>query len=369
MEKRKQEEPEKNESVVRLEELGIEQPIEYAFSVQEEKDGNGEKIDAEVFWLKFPAVKEYPESLPVEGKMYFPKKIQNGEAVIFVPGYPSGKAGRWERNYVNSLVNEGYIVADLRHNSTPLASQSPVEVFNCEQRIQESRGETHLGQKEGGFVLSDLIGEPLSVIKAVEPLVSRIKLVGHSFGAASLWYSVGQLAKRDPAVADKITHMISLAGYLSEGKVSEAGIWQGMKTDLDRLVQMELEDEQESGVLGSDDLGRIKESILKIAEASKDLKLPEAATQILVYSPDDPFISSPVIKVAREDGREVVSEYNYPGVNKKTLVVEDRTQDRKFHSLPGLLPKTLSRFLNMKGGKTPHFVVVKAKLPKEERKV
>jgi len=367
MEKRHQENSEQNEHILRLKELGIEQPIEYAFSVPEEKDAKGENIDAEIFWLKFPAADGYQESLPVEGKIYFPRKEQRGEAVVFVPGYPSGKAGRWEKNYAASLVNEGYIVADLRHNSVPIEGPNEKEIFNCDQRVQDSRGATHLGEKEGGFVWSDLVGEPLSVIKTIAPLVSGIKLIGHSFGASSLWYSAGQLEKKDPAIANKISHMISLAGYLSEGKTSEAGLWQGIKMDLDSLVRFEVEDEKENNVAGSGNPERIREAVLKMAEAFKDLVLPEAATQILVYSPDDPVISSPVIKIEKEGGKEVVSEYNYPGASKKTLVVEDRTQERKFHSLPGLLPGTLLRFLDMKGGKTPHFVVVKEKLPKGER--
>ncbi|OGY43120.1 MAG: hypothetical protein A3J62_03400 [Candidatus Buchananbacteria bacterium RIFCSPHIGHO2_02_FULL_38_8] len=356
-------------AVSHLKELGV--STEYAFDIPREVDKDGEPIEAEIFWVRFPSPEDDPEIPSVEGKIYLPKKSSRSELVLFDPGFPGGKAGRFEQNYAKSLIDQGYTFVTLRHNATGIENQpAPTEVFNCEERLAQTsqQGQKYLGPiKEAGYTWPDIVKEPVAALKSIKNLAPKIKLVGHSFGATSFFYSIDRLNRTDPEVVKKISHLVSLAGYIGEEKETEAGIWHGTKQTLDQLVDEEIAAIKEDGVHLNPNPEEIKRGIREVARDLGQIEIPKHIAQVLVYSPEDPVIASPVIKVSNEGGREVVGRYDYPGHTKRTLVIEDQTQEKKFHNLPGLLPQTLNRLLDIHPGRSPHFVTVKEKQPKVKK--
>ena len=314
-----------------------------------------------------------PDEQAVEGKLYLPDAAAKNESVvIFAPGYSGGKAGRFERTYAGQITKEGYAFVSLRHNSSALVDQpEPAAVINSEARLVDanSDNQSHLGiQKPGGYRHRDLVYEPAVALRALAPNFNRIFALGHSFGSSSWLLSLDKLRREGFPGLDKVKQFLSLAGYLGRDEVTESGRLHGMKLSLDDFAAAELDSVREDKVDFVQNPGAVKESIRDLAAAMGKVKMPEDITQVLVNSPKDDIISSPVIKIISESGSEYVSQYDYPGHTKRALIIEDRTQELKFHSLPGLLPKTLTRLLAIEHpGKIPHFVAVEQKIPKEER--
>lgn len=359
------------ECLSELREHGVNLDSEYSFSIGRERDELNEEIPADAYWLRFPS--SLPDEQPVEGKLYLPDTVAKNESVvIFVPGYSGGKAGRFERTYASQITKEGYAFVSLRHNSSALIDQpEPEAVINSEARLADanSDSQTHLGvKKTGGYRHRDLVYEPAVALRALAPNFKSIYALGHSFGSSSWLLSLDKLRREQFPDLDKVKQFLSLAGYLGRAELTESGKLHGMKLSLDDLASAELASVKEDNVDFVRDVEIVKESIRDLAAAMGKSEIPEHITQVLVNSPKDSTIASPVIKIMNEAGREYVSQYDYPGHTKRTLVIEDRTQERKFHSLPGLLPKTMTRLLAIEHpGKIPHFVAVEQKIPKEER--
>lgn len=360
----------------RLRELGVAGPLEYAFDIPEEKDAQGDVIPAEIFWVRFPSPADDPDIPSVEGKIYVPRGANlRDEVVLFVPGFPGGKAGRFERNYAKSIVDRGSTFVTLRHNATGIETQpAEVDVFNCAERLADGRreGQEHLGPPiKGGYTMKEIVREPVAALRAIAPMASKIKLAGNSAGVTSLFWSVDRLRRTHPEITDKITHLVSLAGYIGEDREDAQGLVHGFKMKMDDLARLEIAAAKEDGVALTEDPARFAQSLRELARELGQVQIPEHITQVMVISPEDPIIASPVIKVSKqvEGGRtiEVVERYDYPGHTARTLVVEDHTQDKKHHTLPGLLPKTFERLLDLKHpGRIPHFVAVKEKQPKSK---
>lgn len=366
------------ETIRRLSELGLDINTDYAFTIPEEKDEKNQVIKAESFWLRLPAPENQTGLLPVEGKIWFPCGGNNrDELIVFTPGYPSGKAGQWEQRLAKQLVEkDGYTLFVLRHNSASLNPDNPDAplIYNCQKRIEDARekGQEYLGPKrENGFNWIDLAREPLVVLKALGNLTKKIKVVGHSFGASSSHISLGDLAITNPEIVRKVTHFIGLSGYFGEPKETEEGLLHGTKFSLDGLAELELLDEKENGVNGIKDGEEMRQTIKQFASMIENSDIPEHITRVIIASPEDKFITSPVLRLFNKDGKELIQQrvYDLAGYEDKApvLVIQDRTHEIKHHSLPNLRPETLSRVLEVPHPKTSHFVIVREKLPKSER--
>ena len=370
MESGRDRESDTRECLAELHERGLGLESDYAFKIGRELDETGKEIPADVYWLRFPAAGV--SELPVEGKLYLPSAEKaRGEVVIFSPGYSGGKVGRFERTYAQALTEQGYAFAGLRHNSTSLIDQpEPVSVVNCETRLVDATEtqQKYLGPtKPNGYNHLDLAYEPATALKSLAPWFKNVLALGHSFGSSAWLLSLDKLRRENDPSLDKVRQFLSLAGYLGRDEETSIGQFHGVKMPLDALVESELSAAIEDNVAFVKETEQVKQSLRDLASNMEQAEIPEHITQVLVSSPEDPIIASPVIKIRNEAGREVVSQYDYPGHTKRTLVVEDRTQERKFHTLPGLLPQTLVRLLAIEHpGKVPHFVAVTKKQPKAE---
>lgn len=346
-----------------------------AFKIEGEVDENGEQIDADIYWVRFPRP-DVTDGLSVEGKIYAPKS-SNGNLIIFAPGSPGGDSGSFERKHANALVKAGNTFITLRHNGQGIGAEKSQIVFNAPQRIEqmEASGESYLGQntesdKVHGYTWLDQAGEPIAPIIACQDKFDRIRLIGHSFGATSMFYSLGELTKTNPEIIEKVDKVISLAGYLGKDEITQDNFWHGLKVDFDTLVDAELADAIEDKVNLVTDRNEFANSLKLFAKQMEKLNLPEEIGQILVTSPYDAVIAMPVIKYSREeDGKEFVQAYDYPGHVKKSLIIEDSTQpEKKTHKMLGIKPETLLRLLEMQlSSHSSHFVKVKEKTTKEER--
>lgn len=339
-----------------------------------EVDENNNEIKAKIFWVRFPSPEKLRANPPVEGKVYLPEQ-PNGRLIVFAPGSPGGDAGSFERKHAKTLVEAGNTLITIRHNGQGVGVEKTPVIFNSPERVamMEGADQTYLGQdvcdKPDGYSWLDITSEPITPILDAEQNFERISLIGHSLGATSIYRSVGMLAETHPEVAAKIEKIISLAGYLGKPEETEQGFWHGTKWPLEKLVDAEMADAVEDHVHIPTDRDKFKQSLIETAKELAKLQIPEHIAQILVTSPYDAAIAMPVIKYTREaDGKEFAQAYDYPGHQRKSLVIEDYTPpEKKTHKQTMLMhPPTLLRLLNMRLGRSPHFVQVRSKEPKEK---
>jgi len=347
------------------ERIGIRAPVEYARELDDETE-DGEEIRAEIFWLRFPANSEYGTD-STEVKLYMPEN-PNGEAIIFTPGYPGAESGRFEHSYAKKLIDEGYALSVVRHNSVSLDLDGELaqNIINSPQRQQDAKEDDqhHIGPtKENGYTWDDINKGTIPVILAFAPRFTEIHMIGHSFGAASTMISLSEIYKKEPEILEKVGNFISLAGFL--GRDEEVGhdkTRHGLKMSIDPLIEDGKRKSLDRGVdiAPTEDY---KEGIISTTKLLEDSSIPDSIGQVLVLSPDDPNIASPVVKT----NEGVINHYDYPGHTKKTLYIEDETHDDNFHMLPNLRAETLLRLIRMKvSSKGPHYVKVQSKEPKQE---
>ncbi len=351
------------EYINRLREKGIN--VDFALNVSNETDDNGDLIkNAEIYWVRFPQVNNdiFKNISSVEGKIYLPKE-SNNKLILFDPGYPGGNAGRFEKKYAKSLVDQGYTLVCLRHNGSSLLNdENNKNILNCQERIDfaQNNQERFIGSnnKEGAYGMVDLVYEPAVAIKNIQEKFDDIILVGHSFGATSNYNSVDLLSKRFPEITDKISNIISIAGYFGDNK-EEGAIWSGIKMDVDKLVNFEIEKAKKLKLNAITDNNEYKEEMKKIAEMNSKIKIPELIGQIVIVSPDDPVIELPNIKINRRLNKEEVSPINiYPQTTAKTLIIKDKTGQgqTKQHSMLWISPETILRAIEMKvSSRGPHY--------------
>ena len=340
--------------------------IEYGFPITEERDAQGNVIDAEIVWVRFSDSEGQEKgTLPVEAKIYFPRQAgdESGKSkiiVLFVPGYPGGASGRFESTYAPEVVGRGNIFCVARRNSKPFNEDESemAKVFNSPRRIADARadGQKYMGPDiPEGYTLQELLNEPVPALQALGKQVDEIKLVGNSFGTTCLYNTVDHLRQNNPKIAEKITHLISLAGYLVGDE--EDSFWHSAKMDLNHLEAEEVAIMQKDGVHFN--LPKYRESLLQLAKQMKDIKIPAHILQTIVCAVEDPLITLPLIKkISAEGDKEIIEFTPFPGHEKRTLMIEDYTPHKKPHTLSGLTPKTLTRLLEMRGGRGTHFVKV-----------
>jgi len=363
------------------EKLGFE--TDFAFTIENELDENGNQINAEIYWVRFPTPLDSngnPENPPVEGKVYFPKENSNDRLVFFAPGSPGGDAGRVERKHAKTLVEAGNTFVTIRHNGQGFLSEKAQGVFNSPERIKllQDKGQEYLGQDYNphpdGFTWDDLTREQITVLQDCAPKFQNIVAICHSLGATGMYRSIGLLAKSHPEIVEKISKIIALAGFM--GKESpdepETNFWQGIKMSFDDFVAEEMAGAVKDDAHYTSDPVRFGESAKKVTEELKDLQLPDHIVQILATAPYDQALVLPVIKyTSEENGQEYMQATDYPaGVGKNNiLAIEDHTEpEKKTHSMLGVHPDTLLRLVDMKvSTHGPHFVKVYSKETKEQK--
>lgn len=344
------------------ERIGITAPVEYARELDDEIE-DGEEIKAKIFWLRFAANSEYRTD-STEVKLYIPEN-PNGEAIIFTPGYPGAESGRFEHSYAKKLVDEGYALSVVRHNSVSLdLSEEPAQnIINSTQRQQDAKEDDqhYIGPaKEDGYTWDDINKGTIPAILALAPRFTKIHMIGHSFGAASTMISLSEIYKKEPGILEKVGNFVSLAGFLGrDEEVGDDKIRHGLKMSIDSLIEDGKRKSLQRGVnIASPE--RYREGIINTTKLLEDSVIPDSIGQVLVLSPQDPSIATPVVRT--EEGK--IDRYDYPGHTNKTLYIEDETQDENFHMLPNLRPETLLRLVRMKvSSEGPRYIKVQSKEP------
>ncbi|MEW6610835.1 MAG: hypothetical protein AB1352_04415 [Patescibacteria group bacterium] len=349
------------------EKLGGEIPIEYGFIIPEEYDTQGNSINADIVWARFLAPEGEENILPVEAKLYIPKNIHDlpdRELVMFMPGYPGGAAGRFESTYASAVLAEGKIFCVTRRNSKPLdvSGKEVAKIYNSTQRLHDAEqdGQKYLGPDlRRPYTWQDLITEGIPSLTALGKCVDKIKLIGNSFGPTCLYYAVDYIRQHDPEIAKKITHLISLAGYLVGEQ--EGQLWHSSGMSVDKLEEEEAKAMKEDRV--NFDIEKYSESLIKLAAQMSNIQIPDHIRQILVCAKNDPLITLPVkFEIAQEDGRKMVRPIEFPGRTQRVLLIDDRTSHKKPHTLSELTPEVLIRLLNFRQGRGTHFVEVGGKV-------
>lgn len=354
------------------EKLGGDIKIEYGFNIPEEKDSQGNTIDADMVWVRFPAPEGHEKDiLPVEAKIYIPKKINDAkekELVLFMPGYPGGAAGRFESVYAPEVVADRKIFCVTRRNSKPfdVGESEAQKVYNSQTRIADAKqnGQQYLGPDLGRpYTWQDLITEGIPALTSLGKCVDKIKLIGNSFGPTCLYYAVDYVRQHHQEVADKITHLISLAGYLigeQEGK-----LWHSSGMTLDEFEGEEVKAMQDDRV--NFDTEHYITSLTRLAEQMKNIQIPKHIRQILACSNEDPLITLPVkFEIAKDGDQQVVRHAEFPGRTQRVLLIADQTSHKKPHTFSELTPEVLVRLLNFRQGGGTHYITVgKSKESKE----
>ncbi|MDD5050171.1 MAG: alpha/beta hydrolase [Candidatus Pacebacteria bacterium] len=359
------------EALERLRQLGIKP--ELAFSIEDEKNLKGEKVNAEIFWTKIgkPDGEEFADLVPVESKIYLPKENANGELILFTPGFPGGNAGRFEQRYAKDFTDAGYAFATIRHNGTSLTNgKTSAEIMNSPKRteIAKQAGEHHLGgTRPEGYTPRQMIDEPVGVLLALQEKFKRVHLMGQSMGVASSYNTATRL-KNHPEVTDKIGNIVGIAGYVGGTDGVPDGIWEGMKdfdgggkypNGMDGLIAYELDYVKKVDLNFALNADQFKQSLKEVAEKNAEMEVPEHVGNVLVFCPGDPLIAGPKAKT----GEELLQ---YGPETKRKAVIEDlsmpESEKAKAHSMLWIEPENLIRAVEAKvSSHGPHYFTVGGK--------
>jgi len=160
------------------------------------------------FWVKLNS-----GSGSVEGKLHLPDQ-KTTRLIIFEPGCPGSGSGDFEKGYLKGLLKGGYAVFTVRHNGTKLNGKHISSYINCPEREKAAREvqEEILGGHPP-YSIGDWLKEPMIAVDALVDAFSEIIMIGHSFGALAVFYSLSKLSKEcQSAQISKIKRVVSLAG-------------------------------------------------------------------------------------------------------------------------------------------------------------
>lgn len=350
--------------VKELRDLGIEN-IDMAFAISEEKDGQGESIDAAIDWIKFkkPEGEGFDDLADVECKLYRPNKNSNNELVIFTPGYPGGNAGRFEKMYAKAVVEAGYTFCTIRHNGMSLTNgESSLGRVGSKKRmdIAAQTGEHHIGgTRERGYGFWDVVNEPITPLLALYEAFDKVHFIGHSCGVSANYNSLRRTQDMQD-LWNKVGNVVSLSGYV--GKDSQGETWDGIKLPMNTLMEAEMEAATEDDVNMCSRQTYVKE-MAQVAEANRGMKIPDEVNNVIIFTPQDPIVAGPDKKSSREEKDTYVTEYG-PNTKRK-LIIRDETGlgKKKQHSMLWIQPEAVILALNAKIEKDgvnagPHYMVV-----------
>ena len=353
------EESQNQEAMQELKDLGIK--VEFALKLSIEIDQQtGKEIPAQPYWVTWPRPEgeAFQDLLPVEGKVYIPE-TSNKELIIWTPGFPGGDSGRIERLYAKTFADVGYTFATIRHNGAPLQHpESSASIINSPERLAlaKQRGEKFIGsEKRSGYLMTELVYEPLVAFEALQEKFDRVHLLGQSFGGTSSWNSVDRLRQLHPDAIKKIGNLISVAGWLGAEDANDPARLKGFKLSIEDTYQREVKGAAEDGVNIDTDHDRLIASMKEIAARTKRVQIPDHIGQILVVSPEDPLIALPETEWQEQKDQadaesRLVRALVYPGATRKTLIIKDETalEKPKQHSMLWIKPENLLRAVREK---------------------
>lgn len=341
----------------KLESLGV-QNIDWAFGIDDEKDIDGNKIDADILWVRFkkPEGEEFADLEGVEGKLYLPKEGKR-ELILFTPGMPGGNAGRFEQRYARAFTDAGYSFFTVRHNGTSLTGEASGEIINSEKRRQlaVARGEHHIGgTKEGGYKQSEVVNETLTAFLALQNKFERVHLMGQSMGVAASNNTIRRL-KDHPAIK-RIDRVIGISGYVGkkEGEEPLDGVWDGLKMPMEDLAEYEMVYTERVDGNFVRDPKEYARQMHEVGKLNNELEVPDHIKYVLVFTPDDPLIGGP--DLSKQDP---AADYGPKAKHKIVIRDESMLGAPRPHSMLWIKPENLLKAVEAKyGGTHPHYFKV-----------
>ncbi len=256
------------------------------FRIAEERDENGEVIDADVFWTKLEH-----EGQVAEGKLWVPKSGKTDKLVIFEPGMPGDSTSWMEEKHVKGLTEEGYTVMILRHLGTKTDVDNANNYIHCPERVEraETNGVKSLGE-DRKYNIEEASHEVGTATNVLGGQFEQISLVGHSSGVVN---TVHDFPNIDPEVQKKIDRFIGLSGYINDEHFREF---------------FEREAGEKSGIGGLKKYYEYCKDVIRIGEAEDNVQavkrmiseieargknaLPDQVMVTQLHSPQDEFFMS-----------------------------------------------------------------------------
>lgn len=321
-------------SLQKLERLGIKN-IESAFKISSESDLNSNQIEneAEIYWVRFNPPSDFPNILPVEGKLYIPRNAKQNKTLIhYAPSFPQGNAGRFEKRYIYAFLKAGYSFFAGRHNGASLTKGETLdEIMNAPRRLEIAAkcGEQHIGgTRTDGYLPSEMNDEPIASLSALAGAFDEIHLVAQSLGASAHYNAVTKL-KGHPEIMHKIRNIVSIAGYVGKDRKSDDNIWDGTKIPEQQFGAHQMDQIKRSDLNFKGDLEVFLSDMKKISEMNARIEVPPHVGNILFVTSKDPFIAGP-----RDSTPESLDDYG-PATSRKLIISDERmeTGDKRPHSM------------------------------------
>jgi hypothetical protein len=348
-------------AIERLRARGIDtENLEYAFDIEHEEDAAKQEIPADIFWVRFkkPADAQATDCESVEGKLYIPKTNGNNELILFTPGFPGGNAGRFEQLYAKTFIDNGYTFFTVRHNGSSVSKlDTAQEIINNQKRLAlaKQHDETHIGGTlPGGHSLAAIVKEPITPLLALQANSEVIHLMGQSMGVAASYQALTRMAEHYPAVAEKIQHVVGIAGYVGGVEGTEGEQWDGMKMPMRQASEYEMSYIKKVDTNTVQSPEEFSDEMRKVAALNEQIVVPEHVASVLVFTPDDPLIAGP-----DKSKEEAILNYG-PKTNRK-LIIRDESNlgAARPHSMLWIKPENLLRAVRSKlSGHGPHYIKV-----------
>lgn len=215
----------------------------FCFELTHQKDDKGTALKGvRAFWIRVKNEK----GNAIEGKLFLPKGKIPEKAVLFFPGMPGDGVILADGRHAPALAKEGFAVFVTRHTTTRANGKNSASYVNCPEkqgRAKES-GQEILGsvdRRESFFKL--WAHEPRIALEALADSFKEFYLIGHSFGAFNVAYSLVELSSEKAPPIEKVKAFVSLGARLGEigkdGKFTKAAsehLIISSTTDLERMV-------------------------------------------------------------------------------------------------------------------------------------
>jgi pimeloyl-ACP methyl ester carboxylesterase len=148
-----------------------------------------------------------------EGQVWLPDAFDKPrKSILFCPGFPGRGATIFEQRHAAILATQhGYAVIVLRHNGLKLESVDAPFMVNNASRLGARQG--YIGGKPS--TLLEWLWEPYTALNAIASQYDDIKIIGNSFGAVAMLWSL----TRANANIEKVKLALCYAG--AQGTVTD----------------------------------------------------------------------------------------------------------------------------------------------------
>lgn len=107
-------------------------------------------------------------------------------AILFCSGFPGRGATIFEQRHATALVEAGYTLVVIRHAGTRLEGPDAPFMINNAARLR--RGDGYIGGAPSS--VADWLWEPYTALGAISPRYKDVRVIGNSFGAVSMLWSM-----------------------------------------------------------------------------------------------------------------------------------------------------------------------------------